>query len=82
MYAFLISEVDNYYPAIKVVKLKDNVKIEEIEENITDGDYDGYYDEESIRDKIEEEIGILYINGTVDSKYPVYIDKALIEQNE
>jgi len=82
MYAFLISEGDNYYSAIRVVKLKDNVKIEEIEENITDGDYDGYYDEESIRDKIEEEIGILYINGTVDSKYPVYIDKALIEQNE
>jgi hypothetical protein len=82
MYAFLISEGVNYYSGIRVVKLKDNVKIEEIEGDITDGDYDGYYDEESIRDKIEEEIGILYINGTVDSKYPVYVDKSLIEQNE
>jgi len=60
-----------------VVKLKD-VEIE-IEE---DGDYDGYYDEESIEDKIEEEIGIFYADGTIDSKYPVYVDKFLVERDE
>jgi len=79
MYAFLITEESNY-SVIRVVKLKDNVKIGEAD--ITDGDYDGYYNEEEIEDKIEEEIGIIYEDSTIDSKYPVYVDKSLVEYDE
>jgi hypothetical protein len=79
MYAFLISEEGNY-SVIRVVKLKDNVKIGEAD--ITVGDHDGYYNEEEIEDKIEEEIGIIYEDCTIDSKYPVYVDKSLVEYDE
>jgi len=79
MYAFLITEESNY-SVIRVVKLKGTLKIREAD--ITDGDYDGYYDEEEIEDKIEEEIGIIYADNTIDSKYPVYVDKSLVEYDE